>query len=88
MAFQEEMFAPVSATSSPAPVWWRYDSGADNQLAVETAGYFDFAEVWQKAATGDVITCVMSDATVIYKLTVVNNVATGSVTLSTGTEIL
>lgn len=88
MAFQEETFAPVSATSSPAPVWWRYDSGADNQATVETAGYFDFADVWQKAQTGDVMTCVMSDATFIYKLTVVDNVATGSVTLSVGTEIL
>ena len=87
MAFNEEMFAPVSATSSPAPVWWRYHSGADNRAAVEAGGYFDDREVWQKAKTGDFLTVVASDATVLYKMTVTDNVGTGSVSISTGTAI-
>jgi len=86
MAFNQSTFAPVSATSSPAPVWWRY-STTDSSTQVQTADYFTFEEVWQKASTGDVITCVMSDATKMYKMTVTDNVATGSVSISAGTAI-
>tara|TARA_R110002020_G_scaffold62221_3_gene166800 strand:- start:827 stop:1093 length:267 start_codon:yes stop_codon:yes gene_type:complete len=87
MAFNEDGFAPSSATSSPAPILWRYNAGADTRATVEEADYFSFAEVWQKAETGDVITVIASDATVMYNMTVTDNVATGSVSISTGTEI-
>ena len=88
MSYNINGFAPVSATSSPAPIWWRYDAGADTRATVETADYFSDASVWQKADSGDFITVVASDATVMYKMTVVNDIATGSVTISIGTVIL
>ena len=88
MAFNEDTFAPVSATSSPAPVWWRYNAGADTRAQVQVADYFSDKGVYLKAETGDIIIVVASDATVMYKMTVVNNISSGSVTISTGTEIV
>jgi len=58
-----------------------YQTADDNAATVETNGYFD--SLVDQFRDGDVLLCIMSDATKLYKVTK----TAGDIALSTGTAI-
>jgi hypothetical protein len=85
MAFTSGTFTPLSAhANSDAPKMMSYTT-ADNIATTEGASYFNSSFVSGQCSTGDVLLCVMSDGTKLYKLTV--NKTTFVVSVSTGTAI-